>query len=278
MKTSRISLNRILSPSMPLEEFFDLAASVGARAVELRNDMEGVDTIDGMDPPAVAQLAARYSLSILTINALQHFNLAARRTELQSELRSLIRLAAAIRCEAIVLVPHNSTDDDRDAETSYRETVAALRAFAPYLEEGGILGYIEPLGFPECSLDSKLTALKAIRESGGGPYRIIHDTFHHSIGPDDNDALATSIPIDDIGLVHISGLEADLPPEQCRDEHRLLVTEGDRLQNTDQIKILERRGYRGFYSFEPFSPEVQALSRADLEEAVKESVALLPEG
>lgn len=278
MKTSRISLNRILSPRLSLEEFFDLAASVGARAVELRNDMEGVDTIDGMNPAAAAELAGRYSLSILTINALQHFNLAARRTELASELRSLIRLAAALRCRAIVLVPHNSTDDTREAETSYRETVAALKAFAPYLEEGGVLGFVEPLGFPECSLGSKLTALRAIRESGGGPYRIIHDTFHHAIGPDDNDTLATTIPIEDIGLVHISGVEADLPPERCRDEHRLLVTDGDRVENIDQITILERRGYRGYYSFEPFSPEVQALSRADLEEAVKESIATLPEG
>jgi len=278
MTPSRIALNRIISPKLSLREFFALAAAVGAPAVELRNDMEGVDTVDEMSPTEVADLATKHSLSILTINALQHFNLASRRTELASELRSLVRLAASISCRAIVLVPHNSTDDNRDAETRYRETVAALRAFAPYFEEMGVLGFVEPLGFPECSLGSKLTALKAIRESGGGPYRIIHDTFHHAIGPDDNDALATTIPIEDIGLVHISGMEAGLPLENAKDEHRLLVTEVDRLQNSDQITILERRGYRGYYSFEPFSPAVQQLSRADLEEAIRESVATLPEG
>ena len=276
MKPSRISLNRILSPRLSLDEFFRLAHSVGATAVELRNDMEGVDTIDALPPDRVKELADEQGLAILTINALQHFNLGARRTELESELRSLVRLAASISCAAIVLVPHNAIDDSRDADTAYRETVAALNAFAPYLEETGLMGYVEPLGFPECSLGSKLTALKAIRESGGGPYRIVHDTFHHAIGPDDNDALATTIPIEDIGLVHISGVEADLPREKCRDEHRLLVGEGDRLENREQITILERRGYRGYYSFEPFSPEVQRLDVAALETALEESIDRLP--
>jgi 2-keto-myo-inositol isomerase len=276
MNPSRTSLNRILSPTLPLEEFFSLAEHVGTRAVELRNDMDGVDTIDHLPPEKVKELAEKHALSILTINALLHFNLAARRTELESELRLLLRLAGSIGCRAIVLVPHNALDDGRDQDTAYRETVAALTAFAPYFEETGIMGYVEPLGFPECSLGSKLTALKAIRESGRGPYRIIHDTFHHAIGPDDNDALATSIPIEDIGLVHVSGVEAELPKEDCKDDHRLLVTSRDRLQNSDQITILERRGYRGFYSFEPFSPEVQKLTFAQLETALKESIEYLP--
>lgn len=276
MTRSRIGLNRILSPHLSLERFFALAARIGAQAVELRNDLPPVDTIDNLHPQAVRELATKHSLSILTINALQHFNLAARRTELESELRGLLKLAAAIGCHAIVLVPHNAVDDPRDAETSYRETVQALTAFAPYFEEAGLLGYVEPLGFGECSLDSKLTALKAIRECGGGPYRIIHDTFHHAIGPDSNDTLATSIPVEDIGLVHISGVEAELQPGQCRDEHRLLVTPNDRLQNREQITILEKRWYRGFYSFEPFAPEVQNLAESELEAALERSIECLP--
>jgi 2-keto-myo-inositol isomerase len=278
MNPSRISLNRILSPNLSIEEFFSLAARIGAQAVELRNDLEHVDTIDRLSPEAVTELAEKHSLSILTINALLHFNLASRRTELESELRMLLRLASSIACRAIVLIPHNAVDDTRDIDTSYRETVAALKAFAPYFEEAGVMGYIEPLGFPECSLRSKLTALKAIRESGGGPYRIIHDTFHHAVGPDDNDTLATTIPVEDIGLVHISGVEARLPPAQYKDAHRLLVTEKDRLENRDQIMILEKRNYRGYYSFEPFSPVVQRLAAPDLENALRKSIAYLPIG
>ncbi|HUZ18554.1 MAG TPA: TIM barrel protein [Spirochaetia bacterium] len=276
MNPSKIALNRIISPRLSLEELCALAAAVGAGAVELRNDLEGVDIVDNMSPPEVVRLAEKYSLSILTINALQHFNVAARRTELVSELRSLLRLAAAIQCRAVVLVPHNAVDDERDEQARYQETVAALKAFAPYFEEAGVLGYVEPLGFPECSLGSKLVALKAIRESGGGPFRIVHDTFHHAIGPDDNTALATSIPAGDIGLVHVSGMEADIPLEKAKDEHRLLVTEKDRLKNYDQIKILQKIGYRGYFSFEPFSPAVQSLSRDDLEAALRKSIAELP--
>ena len=65
-------------------------------------------------------------------------------------------------------------------------------------------GFVEPLGFAECSLRSKKMAIQAIRESGQDVYRLVHDTFHHFLGPDDRIFPAET------GIVHISGVEIDI--------------------------------------------------------------------
>lgn len=275
MNLSRIALNRIIIPSLKLAEFFEFAATIGVRAVELRNDLHGADVIDGMRPHEARDLAARNGLQILTINALQKFNLKSRKPELMSEIKELLALAQGLGCRAIVLCPNNDKADKRDSHTVFKETVEALAAFAPLFEHAGIFGYIEPLGFPECSLRSKLTALQAIRESGSRRYKVLHDTFHHAIGPDGDASLDGTIAPEDIGLVHISGVDAEKPAAGYRDEHRVLVGKNDKMGNKAQIEILERRGYSGFYSFEPFSRLVQTVSPSALATAIKESLANL---
>lgn len=274
MDNSRYALNRILCPALPLEQFFELAAEVGTGGVELRNDLPGVGLIDAHEAAAVRAMADRRSLDILTINALQQFNLDTVRAERGKELAGLSELAKRIGCQAIVLVPNNDARDKRTPSQIFRDTVRALKEFAPILADRGLLGYVEPLGFGECSLRSKVTAIEAIGESGTSCYRIVHDTFHHTVGPDTLATLQKGIDIESIGLVHLSGVTTALPLERCRDEHRVLVTKDDRMESRAQVEILESRGYRGSLSFEPFAPEVQKLSPSDLKKALSESMAL----
>ena len=54
------------------------------------------------------------------------------------------------------------------------------------------------------------------------------------------------------------------------DGHRVLVDDGDRLQNLPQIRALLAGGYDGAFSFEPFAPEVH--DAADPEAALKTSM------
>ncbi len=65
-----------------------------------------------------------------------------------------------------------------------------------------------------------------------------------------------------VGLVHASGVESDAAAGTLRDEHRVLVTAGDRVDNVGQIARLIARGYAGDVSLEPFAPQVQDLDRA----------------
>jgi 2-keto-myo-inositol isomerase len=272
---SKISLNRILLPRVSLEEFFKLNADLELNKIELRNDLPGIGIIAPYSPEQVKGLSEKYNIKILTINALQKFNMGAVLPEVSAELKELIRLSVAIDCEAIVLVPTNDTNDKRDSDVIMQETVTALKAFGPLFEDNGIWGYVEPLGFEECSLRSKVVALQAIQESGFSNYKIVHDTFHHHLGPDTDDRLKNDYDISHTGLVHVSGVESQIASNQYRDDHRILITDGDRLKNREQLELLINLGYKGDISFEPFAKDVQEMEIEALKAAINQSIEFI---
>jgi 2-keto-myo-inositol isomerase len=121
-------------------------------------------------------------------------------------------------------------------------------------------------------LRSKVTALQAIRESGYRNYKIVHDTFHHHLGPDTNDMFQKEYDIFYTGLVHVSGVESDIPTHQFKDDQRILITEKDRLKNLEQLEVLLKLGYSGDISFEPFASEVQTMENEALEAAIHQCI------
>ena len=275
MKPTRIALNRIIYPNLDLEGFVALTAELGLSMVELRNDLPSGQIIDGMEPEKVRELADQYGTSIVSINALQRFNLLSQLPAAMEELSELLELSAAIHCPAIVLCPLNDEEDTREPQQSFEETVRCLQACQPMFADAGVMGYIEPLGFTESSLASLITAQAAIRESQAPCYRLVYDTFHHAIGPDSIEKLETELNVELIGLVHASGVEGDLPRERYRDEHRVLITEADRFQNVEQISFLLSRGFAGPVSLEPFSAEIQNLPRAQFIQVLSRCLDLL---
>ena len=271
LDTSRFSLNRIIYPELNLENFFKLTKDLGLNKVELRNDLPGGRILNGYTQEDVKALANTYGIQILTINAIQKFNLGTVLDHVYEETREMLKTAAAIGCGSVVLCPNNDVEDKRTQEQFYSETVAALQKLAPLFEETGITGLVEPLGFEECSLRSKKIAIQAIQESEYNGYRLVHDTFHHYLGPDE-----TIFP-ECTGLVHISGVETDIPTSQIRDEHRILIGGRDIMDNKAQIHALESQGYKGFYSFEPFSADVQNMSLDEVKASIKESLKFIIE-
>ncbi len=268
----RFGLNRIIAPSLGLEGFFEFADSVGIRKVELRNDIGSRNAVDDLQPAAAAKMAADMGIEIISINALQKFNLYSVREKAMSELSALLELAKAIGCHAVVLCPNNDPTDARTPAQRAAETTDALSAFGPLFTKAGILGLIEPLGFAISSLASLVTTQESIRKSGFACYRIVHDTFHHYIGPDDPAVLGGAYDVSNTGLVHISGVESDLPTADYRDQHRVLVGPADHMNSKEQILRLDRLGFAGDFSFEPFSPAIQKLSRDKLADALRQSI------
>ena len=99
-----------------------------------------------------------------------------------------------------MLVPINDGTGCADGarQANLRQSLAALK---PMLEEAGIIGLVEPLGFEICSLRSKTEAADAIEELGAqSTFRLVHDTFHHHLAGE-----AAIFP-ELTGLVHISGV------------------------------------------------------------------------
>lgn len=152
----RFALNRIACPSLGVEDSLRLTADLGLAKVELRNDLPGRDVTDGLPASKIAAL---------------------------EDLERLLGVAATIRCRALVLCANDDARDHRDHQPRVSETVDALRSFDPAFRKRGILGYVEPLGFPESSFSSVIVVMEAVKDCGSTCYRILDDTSTTSWGP-----------------------------------------------------------------------------------------------
>ncbi|GAH77288.1 unnamed protein product, partial [marine sediment metagenome] len=66
--------------------------------------------------------------------------------------------------------------------------------------------------------------------------------------------------------------ECNIPVKEYRDNHRVLVTEQDRLQTKEQIELLLKLGYAGNISFEPFSEIIQEMEIEKIKSAINHSI------
>jgi len=62
---------------LELEDFYKFTKDLGLNKIELRNDLPGGKIIDSYTPGQLKELSKKYGVEILTINALQKFNLGA---------------------------------------------------------------------------------------------------------------------------------------------------------------------------------------------------------
>ena len=250
----RFALNRMVAPRLPLEEFISLATTLNADAIEIRNDLEGIEIEDGTPAQRVRQLCQEKGIRVLSINALYPFDVW--NDERRAQTLKLAAYARDCGAEGLVMCPLNDPKDPRSEAERARDLHTALTELAPILREHGILGFVEPLGFEECSLRRKRDAVDAINAVGGRDvFRIVHDTFHHHLAGEQEFFPEMT------GLVHISGVEdGALPLNTIRDGHRVLVGEADILGNAAQVRELLKLGYNGHLSFEPFAESVHALT------------------
>ncbi len=264
------ALNHIVAPHRRFADLAALARSLGMDAVEARNDLPGVEIEDGTPAARVRGEAEAAGVAVLSINALQRFNLWDRARE--ADAAALAAYARDCGARALVLCPLNARDDRRGEAERRADLQRALAALKPILLDHGLTGLVEPLGFEESSLRLKRTALDAIDAvDGGRAFAVLHDTFHHHLAGE-----AEMFP-ERTGLVHVSGVEdPGLSRADMRDGHRVLVGRGDRLGNLEQIRALLRGGYAGPLSFEPFARSVQDLDDPAL--ALRESIAFIRAG
>ena len=261
-------LNRITCPTADMASFIKNARAWGFQGVEIRNDLEGGRTTDGLEPAALMKMAGEAELRIVSINALQRFN-DGNPEEHMEELEELASLASELGKAALVLCPVNDPDDGRSPGQRQEDTVRALEVYAPVFRNYGITGLVEPLGFSICSLRTKRLAIEAIKASGEGCYRIVHDTFHHFLAGEEE------VFADMTGLVHVSGVEVSIPMKEINDNHRILIGENDRMDNRGQLRALLDSGYEGPVSYEAFSPAVQVLEASVLKGKIEASTSLL---
>jgi 2-keto-myo-inositol isomerase len=272
---SNFGLNRIICPSYNIEAFFQLTYELGFNYIELRNDLPGKSITDTLTVRETNMLSERYNIKICTINALQRFNNPQELRIIKDELIHLSEVAKVINCPAIVFCPMNSINDFRSPKEQFRDTVDMLIGLAPILKQYNIMGYIEPLGFKSSSLSSVITAMKAIKEVGYEGYKIVFDTFHHAIGPDNLKKFSDEYDVKLTGIIHISAVTSDIPIENYRDEHRNIDFLNDKMKSKEQIEYFIKNGYNGIVSFEPFSGALQVLEKEELKYKINRAIDYL---
>lgn len=270
----RFCINRKIAPNLKLENFFRLVKNCGLSKVELRNDMPGGKVTDNLSNEQLNALATEFGIEIVTINALGMFNLLEDQAALLKNAEALLVQAKAIHSKALVMCPHCSTSDRRSEAQKREDTLAALQLLAPLFKQYGVEGYVEPLGFGISSLRSSLLAQAIIRDSDA-PYKLVLDTFHHYLSDVIQPEFDAQIRVEQIGLVHLSGVEDPRIKGALSDEERIMLSDKDRLASVTQVQNLERLGYQGVYAFEPFSSQLNTWTEGDIEREIRQSIALL---
>ncbi|WP_343550329.1 TIM barrel protein [Pantoea sp.] len=263
----RLCVNRKIAPNLSIEQFFNLIEKLGLNKVEIRNDMKSGRVSDNLTGEDVRHLAAQHAFTIETINAVYPFNQLT--DEVLEKTRGLLQDARATGAKALVLCPLND-----GTVISNQQTEAALKTLAPLFAEYGILGLVEPLGFPQSSLRSAALAQQLIQQAGA-PFKIVLDTFHHHLYEGAEQDFAGGVDVQNIGLVHLSGVTDTRPTAQLTDEERIMLSADDLLRSKQQVQRLEEMGYRGIYAFEPFSSVMDAWSEDDIAREIQSSIAYL---
>ena len=197
-KKIKFGFNHMIYPALTPEQLVDAAVSLGAVAIELRNDVGANGIADVETARRVGGQAKEKGIEVRSINALYPFNVwndeRARQTE------ALAELCAASGAVGLVMCPLNENRMVEDSPEKQAGLRTALRALREILGAHGLKGFVEPLGFPVSSLRFKREALAAIDDIGAADiFSLTHDTFHHR-GAGETEVFAKRT-----GLVHISG-------------------------------------------------------------------------
>jgi len=266
----RLSLNRILSPQLPLPEFLKLTADLGMKMAEIRNDFAEKGVLDGLSEAELRKALARTGVRIITINALYPFEHGKHLQANVAKLKGLIAEAKKVDCPHIVMCPFNEVGDSRTQAQRSADLVAALNAYGPLFTEAGMVGLIEALGFERSALRTKRAALEGIaRCTHPRAFALLHDTFHHYLSGE------TDLFPRETKLIHVSGVVAGKAKPAIEDDDRVLVDSSDVLDSRKQVAALLEAGCLAPISFESFSPRIRALPVPELKKALLASVNYL---
>jgi len=142
----RFALNRMVAPHLPLADFLDLALALKIDAVELRNDLKGVEIEDGTPPEQVRELCEQRGIRLLSINALYPFDLWDEQR--RQQLLHLAGYARACGAEGLVLCPLNDPGDRRSAGQRAQGLAAALTGSRRFFASMACAVLSNPWGLP----------------------------------------------------------------------------------------------------------------------------------
>ena len=222
--------------------------------------------------PALRRDLRRAGVTPATLNSVERitFNDPSGHIRMREDFQRLCRVAEAIGCETILVVPSPRPKKVSDGAIE-RESVRVLRELSRMAKPHGVRLAYEFLGFADCTVNS-LAQCAAIVEKVARPnVGLVLDTFHFFAG---GSTLASIRAVDPrhIFMVHLNDVER-APRRKMHDALRLYPGKGI-IPLRGILRELRGIGYTGQMSVEIFRP--QYWSRSPLQVAREARAASLP--
>jgi len=188
----------------------------------------------------------------LTINSVEHvtFNDPSGRIRKVEEFQRLCRLANAIGCETVLVVP-SPRPARATAQAVERETVQVLRELSTIAARSDVRLALEFLGFADCSINTLADCAAIVEKVNRPNVGLVLDTFHFYAGASKLRSIAEVDP-SRIFMVHLNDVER-APRNRMHDALRLLPGKGV-LPLLPILRELKGIGYSGPFSIEIFRP------------------------
>lgn len=188
-----------------------------------------------------------------SINSIEHitFRTNDEYEKIKSECDELSRIANAIGCPYIVVVPGKLPENATKAEV-IGESVRVLNELADIAQSHNVSLAFEFLGQTDCSVQTLDLAKEIVEKVDRKNIGLVIDTFHFYAGNSSFEAIETLDP-EKLFIFHINDAE-NFPKEQLTDAHRLYPGTGI-LPIAEIKERFDRIGYTRMASIEIFRPE-----------------------
>ena len=199
-------------------------------------------------------LFAESGLSPLSINSIEHITFRDEQAyeSIKRECEELSRIAEAINCPCIVVVPGPLPKVGASRDAVVAESVRVLHELCDISSAHGVSLAFEFLGQPDCSVPTLDLAADIVREADRQDLGLVIDSFHFYAGGS-TFAMIEDLDPNLIQIFHINDAE-DLPRTQLEDRHRLLPGLGI-LPLREMLSSFRHIGYDKVASVEIFRPE-----------------------
>lgn len=266
----KLALNGATTMRAPLETDISAAAEAGFDyleiwAAKLRRFLETRSAQE------LKELFREQNLRPYSINSIERVTFRegeAARTNLLNECEELCRIAQAIDCPYIVVVP-GLLPEGKGREDVLEESVRVLSDMGALASDFNVSLAFEFLGQPRCSVQTLELAVEIVKATARENVGLVIDSFHFYAGGSTFSAIEALDPAR-LFIFHINDAE-DRPRAELEDSHRLLPGLGI-LPLKEIIGALRRIGYDRVVSVEIFRPEYWERDPFELAKAAHRAV------
>jgi len=248
----KVALNGATTMNADLETDIRAASSAGFDYLEIWASKLGA-FLKSRSTSDLSHLFVTHGLIPYSINSIERitFRDDAGHRALLDECEELCRIAQAIRCPYVVVVPSPAPKDVLRSDV-ISESAGVLQELASMAAQHNVALAFEFLGQPDCSVQTLALADEIIKKVNHPNVGLVIDSFHFYAGGSTIESIE-ALDAERLFIFHINDAE-DLPREQLEDRHRLLPGLGI-LPLKQIIQALKGIGYNRVASVEIFRPE-----------------------